>query len=213
MKRIPYEHRERLCDIRSHGNSVSSTLVCHCQNDLFSLTLGKTAERKKGEAAWEAFWKRYRFLPIFSYCDGFDKKTGERYLYGKTFFGIPVGRQYFKDMRHFVKDFTVLTACCSRCQSEITVFDSRRHGYDAIEDTEERSQIPFADEKGLVIRKLCQELPAKVRITFENSLSYEEFCEDFGEEASEEKYANAFTRIKVTADNGKKTSVVLDLEQ
>ena len=44
----------------------------------------------------------------------------------------------------------MLTACCSRCQSEITIFDSRRHGYDAIVDTEERSQIPFADEKGLV---------------------------------------------------------------
>ncbi len=91
--------------LRSEKNSTVFNLKCTCGNESFKVFKGKTHEIKKSEKKWDNYWKKFRFIPIFSYSDTIERKTGKRYTYGSTFLGIRVGKLYNETL-DFVKDIS-----------------------------------------------------------------------------------------------------------
>ena len=176
---------------------------------------GKTYESKQREKKWNNYWEKYRFVPIFSFCDAIERKSGKRYWYGCTFFGIRVGK-YYQEISDYVKDLCVVKAICPNCSKEFTLFDNREHGYDALTDILDEQQfgqiMPLADEKNLKFRNVCQGKEGTITIAIQNNLSPDDFYETFGENASDEVYSIAFSWIKIIAIVDNKKHIILDAE-
>lgn len=108
----------------------------------------------------------------------------------------------------FFAGIEVFRVTCTACGHEITVFDSRYHGYDALYCDEltpeakayEPSFRPTGNRDGS---------PMRIALKLEHDESLEEFRENVGDEATSEEYANAFTWIWVyaTDQKGKKKKV------
>ena len=216
MNILPVYLREHSYDCIQKKNSLVFNLKCTCGNQKLKVLKATTKESTQSEKKWEDYWKKYRFLPIFSFADSTERKSGKRYIYGNTFLGIRVGKLYFEDVP-FVKDLCVVKAFCPICAKEVILFDNRKHGYDALSDALDRQQfvkatVPFANEKNLIFRNLCRGNECEITIAIKNGLSSDDFYETFGKNASDEDYSIAFSRIKIIAITGKKKHTILDEE-
>ena len=216
MNIVPMHLKEFACNMHSKKDSTVFYLKCICGNEIFTVTSGKTKEAKKAEEQWDKYWKKFRLLPIFSFGDAVDRKKGQRYIYGNTFFGIRVGKLYDEDL-HSVKDLCVIKATCSSCFKEIVVFDNRRHGYDAQTDIWDAGELgtvnpSFADESALKFHDTCRGNACAIKVSVQNNLSFNDFYETFGYSASEKDYSNAFSRIKITSIVDGKSRTILDME-
>ena len=201
--------------IKKKGTLVFN-LKCTCGSNFFKIMKGKTHESKQQEEKWNNYWKKYRFVPIFELGDAIERKSGKRYIYGSTFFGIRVGKLYYEEIP-FVKDLCVVKAVCTNCSKEFILFDNRKHGYDALSDILDKQQfdkamVPFASEKNLKFRNLCRGNECDITIAIQNDLSFDDFYETFGKNASDEDYSNAFSWIKIIATVGSKKHIILDEE-
>ena len=192
-------------------------LKCACGNETFKIIRGKTNESKQAEEKWNNYWKKYRFVPIFEFGDAIDRKSGKRYTYGSTFFGIRIGKLYDEDTP-FVKDLCIVKAICPSCKREIVLFDNRKHGYDALatifdeKELGKVSIIPFADERGIKFRNVCGEKECVITIAIQNNLTFEDFYDTFGSNAPDDSYSNAFSWIKIIAIIDEKKRTILDME-
>ena len=196
-------------------NTLVFNLKCTCGSKAFKIMKGKTHENKQQEEKWNNYWKKYRFVPIFELGDAIERKSGKRYTYGSTFFGIRVGKLYYEDIP-FVRDLYVVKAVCPICSKEFILFDNRKHGYDAlayISDEQEFGKImPLADEKNLKFRNACRGNEGAITIAIRNDLPLEDFYETFGENAPNEDYSVAFSWIKIIAIVDEKKHTILDME-
>lgn len=108
----------------------------------------------------------------------------------------------------FFAGIEVFRAICASCEHEITVFDSRHHGYDAL-----YCDILTAEAAAYepTLRQIGNRdgSPVKITVKLEHDESLEEFRENTGTEATYEEYADAFTWIWVyaTDQRGKKKKI------
>lgn len=200
-----------ICQEKKKKSITTTTfqLKCSCGNKRFLLS--KSVNDDKDDK-FDQYWKSLK-VPIFSTITARDK-NGEMYFYGTTFFGIKVGKFYVKDMRKTYFSH-VVKAKCEHCGKEIVLFDSKCYGYDALaeeEDAKERAkQINEATgkaEEPLINYEYPKEFvnatePSEVYIEVWQTLPFEVFAEDFGEDI--ERYSIAYDGIEVsTLINGKK---------
>lgn len=177
----------------SKKDSTTFHIKCKCGADTFLLAKNVNMENKR-DNTFDNYWNSFK-CPIFSLQDAVDK-NGERYVYGTTFFGIRVGKFYYKDLPHFNERKTV-KAKCSQCKAEFVIFDNLHYGYNAIAENERQS------EPSEPVKYIWSKKPKEVVVVVRNSLSLDEFAEEFGRDS--EKYSNAFESIEIyTVDNGKK---------
>ena len=216
MDILPAHLREIAHNAIKRKENLCFDLKCTCGNETFKIMKGKTHEEKQFEEEWNNYWKKYRFVPIFSFADSTERKSGKRYTYGNTFFGIRVGKLYDEDL-HFVKDLCVVKAVCPNCSKEFVLFDNRKHGYDALSDILDEQQfgkagVPFADEKNLKFRNSCKGKEGTITVAIQNYLPLDDFYETFGENASDETYSIAFSWINIIATVDNKDHTILDME-
>lgn len=200
----------------SKKDSLVFNLKCTCGNQKLKILKGKTIESKESTKKWNNYWRKYKFVPIFAFGDAIERKSGKRYIYGSTFFGIRVGKLYDEEIS-FVRDFCVVKAVCPNCSKEFILFDNRKHGYDALTDILDAQQfdkvgVPFADEKNLKFHNSCRGNECAITIAIRNDLPLEDFYEIFGKNASVENYSNAFSWIKIIAIVDGKKHIILDEE-
>ncbi len=110
--------------------------------------------------------------------------------------------------RPFFAGVEVFRVTCTSCGHEITVFDTRYHGYDAMYcDTltaeaaaYEPTFRPIGNRDGS---------PMRITVKLEHDESLEEFRENIETDATYEEYANAFTWIWVygTGETGKRKKI------
>lgn len=166
-------------------------LTCSCGETNFLYAKNVTNIK---DNPFDAYWNKL-IVPIFSIEQGLDKKNGQIYWYGKTFFGIHVGKFYEKDIPK-IDETKILKAKCCKCGREYVLFDSRYHGLSAIYEKKDflNSEYDYKWSKNSseIIAKVVYELTLK------------EFEEDFNDNSSD-KYADAFTYIAFyTNKNNKK---------
>ena len=110
--------------------------------------------------------------------------------------------------RPFFAGIEVFRVTCAACGREITVFDSRFHGYDAIYCGD---LTPEAEAYEPAFRQVGNRdsSPMRIALKLEHDESLEEFRENVGAEATYEAYADAFTWIWVYAidPKGKKKRI------
>ena len=215
MDILPANLKEIAYNCTYKKGTVAFHLKCTCGSKAFKIMKGKTHEGKQREEKWNIYWKKYRFVPIFSLGDAIERKSGKRYWYGSTFFGVRVGK-YYQDISDCVQDLCVVKAVCPNCSKEFILFDNRKHGYEAlayISDEQEFGKImPLADEKNLKFRNVCRGKEGAITIAIQNNLTLDDFYETFGENALDELYSMAFSWIKIIAMIDNKKHVVLDEE-
>ena len=104
--------------------------------------------------------------------------------------------------RPFFAGIEVFRVTCAACGREITVFDSRFHGYDAIYCGD---LTPEAEAYEPAFRQVGNRdsSPMRIALKLEHDESLEEFRENIGAEATYEAYADAFTWIWVYATDPK----------
>ena len=217
MDLIPCYLKKLATDCLRKKNEVVFHLKCECGNNAFEAQKLKTDFRKAERKRDEQYWKKFRFLPLFEYDICTDKKTGKNYVRGVTWFGIRVGKFYIDDT--IPKDYTVVKIKCPDCGKEYVIFDSRVNGYDAVADSYDAKEHKIdanVPPEGVQIprfRNLCRCADRfQVKMKIVNDVPLEDFKEDFGEEAPEEDYANAFTRIMIYSVINGKSKVSIDEE-
>ena len=216
MDILPAHLREIAHNPIQRKKSLCFDLKCTCGNETFKIMKGKTHEEKQSDEKWNNYWKKYRFVPIFSFTSTIERESKKVYFYGSTFFGIRVGKLYVEDL-HFVKDLCVVKAVCPNCSKEFVLFDNRKHGYDALSDILDAQELgangfPFADEKNLKFRNSCRGKEGAITVAIQNYLPLDDFYETFGENASDEDYSIAFSWITIIATVGNKKHIILDAE-
>lgn len=176
-------------------NTTIFHIKCACGCDSFLLAKSKQREVDKRNS-FDNYWNSFKF-PIFSLRDAVDKKNGEKYIYGTTFFGIRLGKFYYKDIPVYNKR-RIVKAKCYSCGAEMTIFDSCLHGYNSLIESEEHLEITESAPQFCWTKD-----PKEIIVLVRNSLPYEEFIEEFDDNL--EKYSNAFESIEIyTLQNGRK---------
>jgi len=216
MDILPAYLREFSYNRIQKSDSLVFNIKCTCGNQKLKILKGKTNESKKAELIWDNYWKKYRFVPIFSFGDATERKSGKKYTYGNTFFGIRVGKLYNEEIS-YAKDLCVVKAVCPNCSKEIILFDNRKHGYDALSDmldkqSFDKENIPFANENSLIFHNQNRGNECAITIAIRNNLSSDDFYETFGSNASDEDYSIAFSWIKIISIVGSKKHIILDEE-
>lgn len=206
------------CVYKNH--SIIFDIKCSCGNNLFEIKKARTNHGKEEEKKWNQYWRKFRFLPIFSFNGTTEKKSGRYYTYGSTWFGIPVGK-YYLDGRDFI-DYCIVKAICPSCGKEHILLDSRKNGYDALAEYYDSKEFAekngtkksnTEDENAFSFRKLGRNVnPFAVKIKIINDLDLNEFYETFGSNASEEEYSNAFARIVIYSVLDGKNKPIFEME-
>ena len=176
-------------------NKTIFHIKCTCGCSSFLLAKNKQSEVDQ-KNPFDNYWNSFK-LPIFSLQEAVDRKNGEKYIYGTTFFGIRLGKFYCKDIPKFNTRHIVKAKCCS-CGIEMIIFDSFLHGYNGLIESEEQSEIDkFAPQFNWT------KIPKEIIVVVRNSLTFEEFTEEFDE--SFKKFSNSFENIEIyTLLDGKK---------
>lgn len=219
MNMLPVHLKELSYNCVQKKNTITFYLKCHCSNETFKIMKAKTNYGKFEKERWENYWKRYK-MPIFSFNSATDKKSGKQYLYGKTLFGFRIGR-YYTDIISAPNDFCIVKVKCSHCEREFIVFDSRKHGYDALADVFDTQNLSrhsevdnpnYESKSTLIFRNLCQEKQCAIKITVQNNLSRDEFFETFGNDVLETSYSEAFSHIAMYSIVDGQSKKIFDME-
>lgn len=187
---------------KQKGTRLSFNLNCSCGCERFLVYKNSyTDEEKMIINEYEEKFPKTGWHTIYGGIDS----NGKHYAYIKIL-GI------FKKYLSFPKipifmNISVLKIICSRCSNEITLFDSRFHGYEGAisTDIEAKKYIPHL--------KLVNNKVYSVNIEIENEIDLKSFNEATGDEYSREFYSNAFGWIRISGfdENGKK-KIFLDIE-
>lgn len=176
-------------------NATTFHIKCICGCGTFLLAKNKNDEIKQ-KNSFDSYWSSFK-CPIFSLKDAVDKQNGERYIYGTTFFGIRLGKFYFKDLPKFNVRQIIKARCC-QCGEEFIIFDNQHYGYNALTKNEQQPKICEFTSKFIWTKN-----PQEIIVVVRNDLSYNEFSKEFGE--SMEKYSHSFESIEIyTMINGRK---------
>ncbi len=191
-KQLLPPHLENLAiDIAEKKQNVKFKLRCPCGGEQFEVSECNTHtnEPKKG-----FHW------PILTTTGMVDQDTGMILTIHKTFFGIPVKKEYTPLPNKNLKlSRTVVKIKCLNCGEEYVVFDSSIHGYDGIcAKIESREFHPLKPD----VRVRCEQCAVQVSVYY--NIPYDEFAEQFDD--AQEQYLNAYDSIEIDAlfENKKK---------
>ena len=106
----------------------------------------------------------------------------------------------------FFSGIWVWKIVCDECGQEFILFDSRFHGYDGVfNEGATKETLSYQP----TFRRKCKD-SVSLSVKVENDDSYEEFCENCGDDCTKEQYADAFSWIVVYKidEKGKKTKIL-----
>ena len=184
---LPPHLKDIAIDVKTSKHTTTFKLKCPCGNEQFSILGAGISSQQR------TFW------PILS-SNFYEDDTGKKYYIEKTFFGIPVRKTVIYE-RELVK------AKCPCCEHEFVLFDSSKHGYNAICDQLEGRNTPSIEDVFTLRYSECE-----VSVSVQNDLSYDEFEDSFDNEVTPEQYANAFSSIAIYSLKGKKKKNLYDFE-
>ena len=199
MKFIKPTHLDNISKITSRNNyAIFLDILCECGGDEFEVI--KNDRDKEKEKEWdewaykrEMFWKTGRKMMIYSTVPYIDKKDGKMYEYGKSYFGIRVGKYSLEEKPKFTR-VVVIKAKCLKCGREYSLFDNRVHGLNSVLINN------FADEK-LVFSKYkhFESVTQKFKIEVEIISDYKEekIAELIKKETNQQTFSNCFTKINI----------------
>lgn len=172
--RMPLHLKDLAVDLQDKERSLRFKLKCPCGNRHFTvLEMGIAPEKK---SSW----------PTLSSSLSVDD-DGKQYCIKRTFFGIPIQKVPLEQLsRQIVK------VQCPDCGQEFVLFDSSKHGYDAICDEVDGTLSDSGEE---TFRTRCDH--CEILIDVQHDLSYDEFEEAFDGEVAPEQYANAFSSLAI----------------
>lgn len=187
---VPTHLREFAVNITSKKDITTFSLLCSCGEMNFELLRVKEEREEEKEP----------FLSL-GYRFARQDKNGRYYNQYFTFFGIPVGRRRYLD--EIILEPQVVKAKCLHCGKEITIFHSRKHGYDGIVLRDRPSVLVYKPDAKLEfyrIRKNC-----RIIVDVRQDLPYTELEDDFGAKMSSDLYADTFGEIliKAISEDGK----------
>jgi len=188
---IPMHLKDLAINIKNVRNTLHFRLKCPCGNEQFSVWEMGIFPQKKFE------W------PTFS-SDLYVDKEGKQYYIEKTFFKIPIRKVPLEQISISQQ---IIKAKCLDCGQEFVLFDSSKHGYDALCNDAEEISTHLTEENFQMRCTQCG-----ISVCIQNDLSYNEFEESFGNKVSPEQYANAFSSLAIYSLNGKKKKNLYSFE-
>ena len=194
---LPYaaEPRTKRCH-------TSFDLRCTCGHELFRAS--RRVETKEEKRLVRPYYDY--LLMVFSGPRKVTKEEDGTVRHWHTENGEWVEDNYPE--RPFFAGIEVFRVTCAACGQEITVFDSRYHGYDALYCD---GLTPEAEAYEPAFRQVGNRdsSPMRIALKLEHDESLEEFRENIGAEATYEAHADAFTWIWVYAidQKGKKKKI------
>lgn len=198
MEILPNYLKSIADDINYKQDSVEFKIKCSCGNRNFSLYQNISAKN-----SFDEYWDSQKF-PIFSICSKFDKK-GQEYYYGKTFFGLHVGKFYVKNMPK--KEFKIIIAKCSQCKTEYVIFDNRKHGYDALVNfNKENNKIDISSSNKKFVDN------GKLKLKIINNLNFDQLKEDLNNQLSLNEFSEAFSSLSIYVKTKNKYKCIYDEE-
>ena len=199
---IPGYLQEYAVNPQTKKNHTAFDLRCTCGHELFYAS--RKVETKEEKRLLKPYYDYLEFIYKCPRKYTIDENKIVHYWHSEN--GVWVEDNY--PDRPFFAGIEVFRVTCASCGREITVFDSRYHGYDALYCDElvpeakayEPSFRPTGNRDGS---------PMRITVKLEHDESLEEFRENVGDEATYEEYADAFTWIWVyaTDQKGKKKKV------
>ena len=177
-------------------NHTAFDLRCTCGHELFRAS--RRVETKEEKRLVRPYYDY--LLMVFSGPRKVTKEEDGTVRHWHTENGEWVEDNYPE--RPFFAGIEVFRVTCAACGREITVFDSRYHGYDALYCD---GLTPEAEAYEPAFRPIGNRVgsPMRIALKLEHDESLEEFRENVGAEAAYEEYANAFTWIWVYATDPK----------
>ena len=177
--------------------SILFDIVCECGNREFEVIKNNRNKEKEVELdRWfyekELFWKK-RFWMIYSTHPYIDKKDGKMYEYGKTVFGIRIGKFCLENKPKYFKT-SIIKTYCHACKKEHILFDNRINGLNAYlssdnyEDEVTYSKFKHFESKDQMF---------SVEIELINDYKIKKLSKKLNKELSLENYSNLFTKINI----------------
>lgn len=199
---IPGYLQEYAVNPQTKKNHTAFDLRCTCGHGLFYAS--RRAETKEEKRLVKPYYDY--LLTVFSGPRKVTKAEDGTTRHWHTEDGVWVEDNYPE--RPFFAGIEVFCVTCAACGREITVFDSRYHGYDALY-CDELTPEAKAYEPSFRSTGNRDGSPMRITVKLEHDESPEEFRENVGDEATYEEYADAFTWIWVyaTDQKGKKKKV------
>lgn len=187
MLEVPDYLKTYASEIKQKGKNFTFKLKCTCSHDTFAVY--ENCYTKEEEQLKKEYEEKVPDTGYHTVYGGVDSE-GQVYSYIKKF-GI------FKKYIEFPKvpvfmTVTVIKVVCGQCNENIAVFDSRYHGYDSPDSTEEQlAYVPYFEQ--------IKEKSGNVLLNIEQ---YDE----------EDVPPDHFSRIRVYIISGDKKKKILDLE-
>ena len=203
---IPEYLQKYAVDPQTKKNHTAFDLRCTCGHELFfAFRRTETKEEKRLVKPYYDY-----LLTVFSGPRKVTKDEDGTIHHWHTEDGEWVEDNYPE--QPFFAGIEVFRVTCAACGREITVFDSRYHGYDALYCDR---LTPEAQAYEPTFRRTGNRdgSPMRITVKLEHDESPEEFRENLGDEATYEAYADAFTWIWVyAADQKCKKKKVFEFE-
>ena len=189
--------------------SINFDITCDCGNNNFTITKNKKDREKEAEYdMWlynkEMFWKK-RFWMIYSTVPYVDKNDGKLYEYGKTVFGIRIGKFCLSDGPKYFKT-NVIKAICPKCKKEHVLFDNRLYGLKANSALEkDEKEIRFTnfnhyESKDQIFR---------ISIEIINDYSNKELSKKMSKKIEINEHNNLFTKINIYGEIGETNKKIM----
>ena len=199
---IPSHLQAYTTELQTKKCHTSFSLRCDCGHNLFFAS--RSTQTKEEKRLLKPYYDY--LLMVFGSARKVTKDEDGTAHFWHTENGEWVEDNYPE--RPFFAGIEVFRATCASCGCEITLFDSRYHGYDALYcDT-------LTDEAATYEPTLRQVgnrdgSPVRITVKLEHDESLDEFRENTGTDATYEEYADAFTWIYVYATDpkGKKKKI------
>ena len=199
---IPEYLQKYAVDPQTKKGRTAFDLRCTCGHELFRAS--RRVETKEEKRLLKPYYDYLEFIYKCPRKYTIDENKIVHYWHSEN--GVWVEDNYPE--RPFFAGIEVFRVTCAVCGHEITVFDSRYHGYDALYCDE---LTPEAKDYEPTLRTTGSRdgSPMRIALRLEHDESLEEFRENVGDEATYDEYADAFTWIWVyaTDQKGKKKKV------
>ena len=196
---IPEYLQKYAVNPQTKKNHTVFDLRCTCGHELFHAS--RRAETKEEKRLLKPYYDYLEFIYKCPRKYTIDENKIVHYWHSEN--GVWVEDNYPE--RPFFAGIEVFRVTCAACGHEITVFDSRYHGYDALY-CDELTPEGKAYEPTFRPTGSRDSSPMRIALKLEHDESLEEFRENVGAEATPEKYADAFTWIWIygIGENGKR---------
>ncbi len=195
--------REIADGVQTKGEEVRFAVKCSCGGREFYVWKNTPTQKSEEQKAFEAFAGRCKWRSYYV-----RREEDGLVAYRKNLFGKVVDRAKVPED---ADGATVVRIRCAACQREFVLYDSRVQGYDSVMDEGDHADLPAPDAWTAVPRS-GEALELSVRVW--NDLPFEEFAEDYGEGATPEVYAEAFSWIEISGRReGQKRKIVIADEE